>query len=178
MTNGQEKDNAVTEVAITGGYAGDGDRLWKNELLGPASSQCDLPVLPQKRHGHVTFTTSDKTKSLITCGGYGEGGKRSCLVLNTQTKEWKTMSDLLQDRIFSSVVSMPDAVVILGGVKDQETSSEYLLSGSDEWKAGPDLKGKGAYGSCAVTISKTSLLLIGGWNDRNQVRELDTYRPV
>eukprot|EP00092_Neocalanus_flemingeri_P027360 GFUD01029674.1.p1 GENE.GFUD01029674.1~~GFUD01029674.1.p1 ORF type:complete len:184 (+),score=44.26 GFUD01029674.1:142-693(+) len=162
--------------SLGGMLAGGGARLWRSELLGTELvSKCYVPVLHQKRHGHVTFTTNDNPVAVVSCGGFGEGMMgRSCIGLNTKTQEWETMADLLQDRRYSSAVTMPDRVIILGGVHDQQTSSEFLDTGMAEWKEGPALKGKGAYGSCAVRISSTSLLLIGGKYERTQVRELDT----
>eukprot|EP00092_Neocalanus_flemingeri_P085619 GFUD01107747.1.p1 GENE.GFUD01107747.1~~GFUD01107747.1.p1 ORF type:complete len:146 (+),score=21.98 GFUD01107747.1:97-534(+) len=100
-------------VLITGGYAGGGARLWRSELLGTELvSKCYVPVLHQKRHGHVTFTTNDNPVAVVSCGGFGEGMMgRSCIGLNTKTQEWETMADLLQDRRYSSAVTMPQCIL-------------------------------------------------------------------
>eukprot|EP00092_Neocalanus_flemingeri_P073442 GFUD01090608.1.p1 GENE.GFUD01090608.1~~GFUD01090608.1.p1 ORF type:complete len:397 (+),score=79.23 GFUD01090608.1:70-1260(+) len=188
---GVQVSDAQDEILLTGGYGG-GGALSSSELLVSDQSPCQIGPFNQTRHGHVTFTTNGGT--VATCGGYGRFLKGSCLVLNNQTQTWERrpekMKELLHDRKYSSVVLMPTGVYVLGGFGnhirqppsdrphskffDHHTSSEFLPSDTSEWMTGPTLKGKGAGNSCAVRISDSSLLLIGGWREGTQVRELDT----
>ena len=67
--------------------------------------------------------------------------------------------------------------MILGGGGGSD--SEILASGSNVWRPGPALPGGATWGACAVPVSGSSLLLIGGRSQRevaylNQVAEFSS----
>ena len=64
-------------------------------------------------------------------------------------------------------------VYILGGYHALATSS-FLPNRYTEWESGPTLPSPGNYDACAVAVSDTAFLLIGGYPTTRQVVEYDT----
>ena len=105
----------------------------------------------------------DGNKEVVICGGISK--KTSCLKLVNGA--WKTFAELKEERTNGHVaVSMEDRTFIFGGLDNNEQafkkSSEVLEHGSESWKEGPTVPGKGIRNGCGVAISEDELLLIGG----------------
>ena len=141
-------------IIITGGNDGSS---WNQgahsevEVIGDCNTV--LPDLSYPRRAHLTLTTADGL--VLTCGGDSD---YSCVMLTLDT--WSPHSTLDSIRWYSSSVTLPSGVYILGGYKT-ETTSSYLATGSTEWVPGPDIPHGGSDSGCAVAISATKFLLIG-----------------
>jgi len=159
-----------------GGY----DSAWirSAEVL---TTSCDFP-LPEGRYGHISVTTTDG--KIMVCGGktspwedsHGdikEGYLASCLQFNSGT--WEHHSSLEnKNRYHSSAIALKHGVYILGGV--HETSSEFLATGTSNWIAGPEIPGSGAYQSCAVKLSDTEFVILGGRYNGSQALVYSTTK--
>ena len=150
-------------VLLTGGSSDGSAYLSTTEVLTLETNQesCISPALPSPRGGHVTALTTDNL--LLTCGGQGNAGEDdlSCLVLDVTAGQWLPHSTLDRPRLLSSSVITPHGLLLLGG-QDNKTTSSILQTGSTLWVPGPDIPGFGADLSCAVAISSSQFLLIGG----------------
>merc|ERR1711962_1399771 len=159
-----------------GGYDGNND-LSSAEVL---NTSCDFP-LPEARYGHMSVTTTDG-KTLV-CGGsigYPEH-TASCLQFDYESKSWKEHSTLLStDRIYSSAVTLSRGTYVLGGGDQWTTgsSSEFLATGSSVWTQGPRIPGygRGVWQSCAVKLSDTEFVILGGSYDLTQARVYNVER--
>ena len=163
-------------VILTGGYI-PGGRTNTTQVLGSHDCQ-DFP-LPVARSSHVAVNTGSDQ---IVCGGLPSENYKSCLKFNYISKTWEDHSTLLQDRVASSSVTVHDRTYILGGSGDSRKTSEYLTVGQNTWTVGPDIPGAGVYGSCAVSVDDT-IVIIGGYYNFRQVIVYDvttdqwTYWP-
>ena len=131
-----------------------------------------MPNLPYATSGPQMFlnVNKDGNKEVVICGGISK--KTSCLKLVNGA--WKTFAELKEERTNGHVaVSMEDRTFIFGGLDNNEQafkkSSEVLEHGSDSWKEGPTVPGKGIDDGCGVAISKDELLLIGGDGTENRI---------
>ena len=124
---------------------------------------CSIPNLPFGMSVSPQMFLNDK-KEIIICGG----NTKSCLRL--EDGNWQEYAELNQERGDASGISMGNTLYMFGGGWTYETeelptsitrTSEMLIDG--KWMAGPVIPGKGVDKSCAVAISKTELLLIGGF---------------
>ena len=157
---------------LTGGYSG--PVTASVEVLG---GECRVGDLPQPTVGHLTLVTEDS--KVLVCGGR-DGSKnyiQTCREYDAKSKEWKHHSHLNERRYRASGASLQSKTMILGGGGGRDT--EVLSSGSNEWRTGPALPGGATWGACAVAISGSSLLLIGGRSRRevaylNQVAEFSS----
>lgn len=163
-----DQDDQV--ILITGGWNGV-DVLNSSEVLGGSEGGCMVPDLPAARELHTAALTPEGR--VLAIGG----DVLSVLALDPAAQAWSEHSTLDTDRYFANVVSMPDGVYVLGGKEGDEgqsSSSSFLPAGSSEWGAGPRLPEGGLHSSCAVAISETKFLLIGGQPNTRQVIEYDT----
>ena len=103
----------------------------------------------------------------MVCGGSTD---RSCLTLMTGKVTQKLKSTR---RYILAAVSLPSGVYILGVYHALATSS-FLPNAYSEWESGPILPGTGNYDACAVALSGTKFLLIGGYPTTRQVAEYNT----
>ena len=74
---------------------------------------------------------------------------------------WIQHSTLIEDRYCHSVVVLPAGTYILGGYSSRFTS-EFLPTGGTVWQAGPNIPSPGLAYGCAVAISSTRFVVIGG----------------
>ena len=166
-------------VLLTGGatISVDGPYLSSVESLPPGGchhlpslpdTRCQLPppTPPPFRAGHVTTTTSDGL--ILTCGGQNYF---SCLSLGVSGSTWRNHSSLDSLRHYSTHAVLPSGLYLLGGF--YSSSSSFLPTGASRWEVGPSLPGM-TFDSCAVAISATKFLLIGGWLETRQVSEYDS----
>ena len=107
---------------------------------------------------------------VLVCGG---SDQLDCLTLDTDRQEWRHHSVMNVRRYISAAVAMPDGVYVLGGLGSMESSS-FLPHGYSEWEQGPGMPRSGNYDACAVKISETSFLLIGGYPSTKQVAQFYT----
>ena len=100
-------------------------------------------------------------KDVLLCGGlrYKEG----CIKLDHSKKKWTNYNSLHIARLYSTAVSMKDAVYVLGGDENYglSTANEMLKHDKSKWKERKevpfDLKG-----GCGVKISDDEFVVIGG----------------
>jgi len=65
----------------------------------------------------------------------------------------------------------------LGGYDSgARSSSEFLATGSSNWTPGPNIPGGGVHTSCAVKLSDTEFVILGGYYDRTQARVYSTTK--
>jgi len=154
-----------------GGY--NGKRISSAEVL---STSCDFP-LPEGREGHISVTTADG-KTLVCGGRTPSGYTASCLQFNFKSKTWEHHSSLNSRlRRFSSAIALKHGVYILGGyTSDVQSNSEFLATGSSNWTPGPNIPGRGVYQSCAVKLSDTEFVILGGIRDKTQARMYSTTK--
>ena len=176
LTTSAAREDSV--VLITGGYSGfpdhndygDGLLLSSVETLGDS---CPVPSLPLVLTGHATVLTQDGL--VLTCGGLDgeEEYNLSCFVLDPATATWLPHSTLDSPRTFSPTVSPPSGVFLLGDDYEFSESSSFLATGSTRWVPGPPLLSP-KEDACAISISATQFLVIGGYPDTRKVEEYDT----
>ena len=180
---------SLTVGLLTGGrtYGQDWDSRARADIIG---GDCQLPDLPQQRTGHVSFVTTDQL--VLVCGGEDFDSDSnlskylsSCVQYNLAQERWDHHSDLSKTRNGAAVATLTDGSYILGGFDYGSDvyldSSEFLPTGSSQWTQGPrpPQTGKDA---CAVAVSHTSLLLIGGglydYDYSTNLRNYTFYRTV
>ena len=83
-------------------------------------------------------------------------------------------SNLIEERIASTGISMPDAVYLFGGTSAPTTSNVMRKHSSHTWNVGPVIPGSGIQYGCGVRISSTELVLIGGSDSLKAVRKYNT----
>merc|ERR1711962_1689815 len=162
----------TTTTSTTGSLMAIGG--WNEKHLSSAevlSTSCDFP-LPEVRYGQISITTADG-KTLV-CGGNTD----SCLQFNFQSKTWEHHSSLKnKNRYFSSAIAFKHGVYILGGWSvSARSSSEFLATGSSNWTPGPNIPGGGVRRSCAVKLSDTEFVILGGSYDSTQARVYSTTK--
>ena len=136
----------------------------------PKEENCQIPSLPKGIYASSGIIHHGK--HLLLCGGYGN--EPECLKL--QDGKWSPFNLLINDRKDASVVLMKNATYIFGGQRDGiDYTSEFLRHDSDTWLEGPSIPVK--YGfklGCSVSISDTEILLIGGFDNENNILKLTT----
>ena len=156
-------------------------------FISNGPQDCRIPLLDKAvRHHNLVLTSSGDT--LLNCGGviqhsssYHEN-TNDCYRLNTVRQLWEKHSTLTRYRINSTSLTMPDGVYVLGGEFDEHTrrSTDFLPKGQSSWQVGPmihdfmDYTVQGFVDGCAVKISPTEFLLIGGRGSENRVFHYDT----
>jgi len=162
-----------------GGYNGTDD-ISSAEVL---STSCDYP-LPETRFGHISATTADG--NILVCGGETPSGPTaSCLQFNSHSKTWEHHSSLKSKyRHHSSAIAFNHGIYILGGgyilggSEDSKSSSEFLATGSSMWTPGPTIPGGDVYESCAVKLSDTEFVILGGGYVGTQALVYNTTEDV
>ena len=110
--------------------------------------------------------------NLLNCGGYSNYKK--CYSLDIQEKRWIPHSNLTQNRVYATSVTMPNGVYIFGGRGiDSQTTTDFLPKNSGVWQAGPSIPNRFESG-CGVQISQEDLLLIGGRGTYDRLLEFNT----
>ena len=160
-------------ILITGGWADasydddytEGLILSSTEVLG---SSYPVPSLPLPLHGHITFLTADGL--VLTCGGMDGDFNNNfdCFALDASCQSWVPHSTLPTDKVLPSSVSLPVGVFLFDG----RWGGTFLPTGSTEWLEGPHQNNDAA--TCAVAISASKFLVIGGSPDPKLVEEFDT----
>jgi hypothetical protein len=136
-------------------------------------ADCSVTDLPEPREGHVTAVTPGPDSEVLVCGGWNSNDDFSSCLAYSPGPGWVPHSTLSIARAAASAVMLDKGVYILGGWwrnpefgdfhYEADSSSEFLRAGSSAWEAGPALPGGlGVNGACAVAISPTQFLLIGG----------------
>ena len=139
--------------------------VYNFQFLGPF--QINIPPLPLEAYdgyafNHKLFYT-DHLELMFLNSINGD-------VRILRNGQWKLHSKTLESRIWTQCVMMPKGFYMFGGENlgdksssmKSENSSEFLTSGSNVWKKGPMIPGKGLILGCGLAISSSELLLIGG----------------
>ena len=158
-------------IIITGGNDGsswNGGSHSEVETLGSCNSL--IQDLPYPRRAHITTLTADGL--VLTCGGDSDFSCLS-LVAGLEGLVWMDHSTLDTIRWYTTAVTLPGGLYILGGYRT-ETTSSFLATGTTTWVPGPELPGGGSDSGCAVAISSSRFLLIGGEPAYQQVAEYDS----
>lgn len=159
-------------IILTGGNDGSSWNQGAHQEVETLGGPCavTIPDLSYPRRAHLTLTTADG--EVLTCGGDSD---YSCVSLTTKednTVLWSPHSTLDSIRWYASSVTLPAGVFILGGYKT-ETTSSFLPTGDTTWRPGPDIPHGGSDSGCAVAVSDTSFLLIGGEPNYDHIMEYD-----
>ena len=172
-TSASAREDSV--VLVTGGVNSGGLYMSHVEVLG---GSCPVADLPLPLNGHATVLTADGL--VLTCGGmyeydlYEYEYNLSCFVLDPDTNTWLLHSTLDSPRHVSATVSLPSGIFLLAhNTHENDETSSYLATGSTQWVPGPPLK-RPTENPCAVSISASKFLLIGGLPDTHAVEEYDT----
>ena len=154
-----------TSVLIVGGIKSSNinDLVDTVEII--VGKNCTLPKLPMKIGQHSLILTEDN--KILVCGGWGTNGKE-CLEL--KQGQWIHHSKLLNHRSYASAIVLSGKTYLFGATS--RSSSEWLAFGSRTWQNGPDLEKKFRSG-CAVKLSNTEVLLIGGRYTKKRILKLD-----
>jgi len=145
-------------------------------VLG-ASSDCTVASFPTPVTYSDSVTRNDGNS--IVCGGGSydgrhEGHYKDCYTFTGDN--WEFHSSFTEKRSGHSMVSVPKGVYSFGGHSiNSWSSSEVLLDGSPFWTPGPNIPGEGVYGSCAVAVNDSVILIAGGEYDTTQVRLYNVY---
>ena len=123
-------DGLLTTV---GGYGGNFKNTNKLlSLTGEGSGRRwteKFPPMPTKRYSVSALCTGT---ALIVAGGHGRGDRDEVLntveVLNTETGEWHTATNLPQPLMLSSIALCGDLVYLLGGVNKNKTYTNSVYS--------------------------------------------------
>jgi len=184
-TNGGSTSTELRPVIAIGGGGSPSNIHHSAEVL---NTSCDFP-LPEARWGHFSVNTIDG-KTLV-CGGMINSNKEtaSCLQFDYESRSWKDHSTLQSIKInHRSAVTLSRGTYVLGGdcgvsrhygvrVPTNE-SSEFLATGSSVWTQGPRIPGygRGMFNSCAVKLSDTEFVILGGSYDLTQARVYNVER--
>ena len=135
------------------------------QFLGPF--QINIPPLPLEAYdgyafNHKLFYT-DHLELMFLNSINGD-------VRILRNGQWKLHSKTLESRDDTQCVMMPKGLYMFGGrnwgdksnSNNSAKSSEILTSGSNVWKKGPMIPGKGLILGCGLAISSKELILIGG----------------
>jgi hypothetical protein len=149
-------------LLLTGGSSGRAD-LASVEVVG-SGPPCAVPALPAPRAGHATLLAAGGL--VLTCGGASHQGTAPalhCLQLNLTGPggaTWAPHSVLPGPRLHPAAVSLPRAVLLLGGWGAARTSSVLLprcraggggaVQGRDGLGAGP----RGARPWCSLLLRR------------------------
>jgi hypothetical protein len=160
---------------VTGGYVETLLRWPGTTSAVVIGGDCSVADLPAQIIDHVSATTPGPDSKVLVCGGRdGDGFLSSCLTYSLgPPAAWVTHSGFSVPRAGPAAVTLESGVYVLGGFNGSYdntdnynglSSSEFLAAGSSVWKAGPALPygGQGVADSCAIAISNTQFLLIGG----------------
>jgi len=162
-------------MAIGGVKTSSTDRLRSAEVL---NTSCDFP-LPEAdgRNGHISVTTADD-KTLVCGGRTPSDYTASCLQFNFKTRTWEHHSNMRNKyRTFGSAIALKQGVYIIGGWGGFErNSSEFLPTGSSVWTQGPDVPGGGVRMSCAVKLSDTEFVILGGYDQTQALHYSETKK--
>ena len=153
----------------------DGSNPLSSTVLYP-EGDCSVPSMDVARYDHVTFLTRDSTPRIATCGGYGGGFKKDCLVL--QGGQWRRgqLDDLPDSRDSAASARVEEGIFLLGGSAyggwntPAPSSSVFLRANRRSWESGPELPVAMNWGPCAAPITSHSFLIVHGTN----VYEFDT----
>ena len=69
---------------------------------------------------------------------------------------------------------MPEGIFIFGGYPLSKSSWEWLPTGTNQWQSGNTTIPDGHKLGCAVKISHTDILLVGGYSSKYRVLKFDT----
>ena len=98
-----------------------------------------------------------------------------CLKLDHMKNTWTPFNTLNYSRALSTMVQMKTETYLLGGSRaDSTLTSEILSHYSNTWQTGPDIPGKGLNSGCAVRISDTEFLVIGGFDTPQRILKFNT----
>jgi N-acetylneuraminic acid mutarotase len=108
--------------------------------------------------------------NILNCGGHPN--LKRCYSLEIKEKRWIHHSNLTQNRVYATSVTMPNGVYIFGG-SESPTTTDFLPKNSGVWQAGPSIP-NGFKRGCGVQISQEVLLLIGGDDTEERLLEFNT----
>ena len=153
-------------ILITGGSVGGAEDFHpfsSSELL---LASCPVSSLPHVMYDHVTITMADGT--ILTCGGE----RTECYQLSQDLSTW-THHSYLPGSLGTS--NLAYTVLPSGAFLSGRSSGAFLPTGSREWDSFSIPSDHEARVACAVPVSATSFLLIGGyWDQGDFVDEYDT----
>jgi len=153
-------------ILITGGStsgAEDFHAFSSSELL---LASCPVASLPRVIYDHLTMTMADGT--ILTCGGE----RTECHQLSKDLSSWTHHSNLPASLGTSNLAS---TVLPSGAYLSGRSTGAFLPTGSNEWNTFSIPSDHEARVACAVPVSSTSFLLIGGyWEQGDFVDEYET----
>lgn len=153
-------------ILITGGSIAGAEEFHpfsSSELL---LASCPVASLPTVIYDHVTMTMVDGT--ILTCGGE----RTECYQLSQDLASWTHHSNLPASLGTSNLAYtvLPSGAYLMG-----RSTGAFLPTGSTEWDSFSIPSDHEARVACAVPVSSTSFLLIGGyWEQGDFVDEYDT----
>ena len=109
------------------------------------------------------FLTSDLIPMVAVCGGddYKTDNYKSCLVLDRINQRWddSRIGSLTVPRVYGKVAELKDVGVFhLSGNHPGSKNSDFLATGSLQWRQGPTLPVT-HYAYCVVPITQNSFLM-------------------
>ena len=108
----------------------------------------------------------------MTLGGdYSD--KKQCYKL--ENGSWKKQSRLAQPRKSAVAIVMPNGIYCFGGF-DSPCTCDFLPNRQSHWQTGPAVPEPGITRGHGVAISKTELLLVGGWKTENRMLKFNIER--
>merc|ERR1712126_300105 len=173
IRNGASIKQKTGSILILGGFT-------KEEGVSPTSVEilgvgiCPQIALPFSTYGQVGGLTYDNVS--LVCSGLDTASNRECITLNTKTMKWEKHSvDGKIERNGASIVFTPKGSYILGGNSERsKNTSAFLPLGSSSWTDSTVIPGKGVESSCVVNVNSSHVMVIGGGQDKRQVRLWDT----
>ena len=159
-------------IILAGGYNRQIGDLNDIEVLNE-NGQCNSPDLPSKiisspavfQHG----------ENVLLCAGDVETNDK-CLKLDRMKESWTPFNNLNFSRALSTMVQMKTETYLLGGgASESMLTSEILSHYSNTWQKGPDIPEPGLNSGCAVKISDTEFLVIGGQQTYRRILKFNTH---
>ena len=155
-------------ILIVGGYNGT-NSLKTSEVVAQNRSTCNphVPDLPYGIDYQPSLIMTHDEKILL-CGGKF---RKSCLEMKSNT--WERHSSLNEERRMASAVVMETGIFLFGGGYSETTWEWLPNNGSSQWIRGDsDIPSPGFAGGCGVKISDIDIALIGGYYNRNGIKNL------
>jgi hypothetical protein len=119
------------------------------------------------RLAHSSHSLNEK---VIICGG--RSTLYSCITSTSPARgDWVHHSTTTDERYRHSGTVVGDTIYLVAGTGSSRQTTEQLVN--NRWVAGPNIPYRVGYGSCSVTTSDTTILLIGGFDNSEKVVEMN-----
>ena len=137
------------------------------DLGSKNNTDCQIADLPEALYGHSAIYTKI---GLLVCGGTADYRiSKKCYILGNGS--WAPFPDFTQPREFFSLTVLNEKIVMIGGINAERSIEYFNIQNGSRWE-NKTLEFDVA-NHCAVAINKTTIMIIGGYQDNQVFRTFD-----